>query len=106
MGDEMPSQAEPTPHQDVGIGVSAVNMGIARNTTEDQAPIWMKWKALQWLFRLGKKTQRMWRYLLNKPEWDWLRPSAGLPWPQTVPSCPSDLAQAGVTCTIRCKRTK
>ncbi len=50
-----------------------VNMGIARNATEDQAPIWMKRKALQWLFRLGKKTQRMWRrYLLNKPKFVWL----------------------------------
>ena len=75
IGDEMPSQAEPTPANIVGVGVSAsaVNMGIARNATEEQAPIWMKRKALQWLFRLGKKTQRMWRhYLLNKPKFVWL----------------------------------
>ncbi len=53
------------------VGVGAAFDILSGNA--DDAPDWMKKSGLQWLYRLIKEPQRLWRrYLFNNPAFTWL----------------------------------
>ncbi len=57
-------------HAPVLIGVGAAFDFVAG--LKKQAPRWMQWSGLEWLFRLASEPRRLWRrYLRNNPAFLW-----------------------------------